>query len=151
MAGNLDDVSGDIAGWASEYFSVREVRFGSWGDPAAIPRPVFLEMAKFAVKWTGYTHQWRRFRGLRFWLMASVDTLVERDHARRLGFRTFRVTKDPEQTKGETQCPATRPGLEVTCRDCILCNGVQESDEVHRRADITAPAHGRSAARFTGV
>jgi hypothetical protein len=37
----------------------RELRIGSYGDPAAVPINVWKNLLSYASRWTGYTHQWR--------------------------------------------------------------------------------------------
>ena len=73
-------------------FRGRDVRLGSYGDPAAVPARVWARLVRLARSHTGYTHQWRACDpALRRWLMASVETPDQLHEARALGWRTFRV------------------------------------------------------------
>ena len=129
----------------------RMVRLGTYGDPAAVPAAVWRGLLHFAEGWTGYTHQWRNALGLavRDYCMASADTPAERDLARSLGFRTFRVrTPDQPAMSGEFQCPAAaESGKRKTCADCGACNGGVAS----RKADPVIVVHGSLAKRFAAT
>ena len=118
----------------------RKVRVGSYGDPAAVPASVWEQAVAGAVTYTGYTHQWRRTQATRAFTMASVDTLEQREKARALGFRTFRVGALETLQAGEILCPASEEaGRKVTCADCGLCKGAGKAK------DIMIPAHGPGA------
>lgn len=101
------------------------VRAGSYGDPAAVP----LEIWETLQPKTGYTHQWRWLSGHRSatkwqnFMMASCDSLAEREEAAAKGWRCF-VTQ-PEGGSlnpfGLVTCPATTKG--VQCSTCKLCQG----------------------------
>ena len=84
------------------------IRFGAYGDPAAVPLEVWRPILDLASGWTGYTHQWRRLDPARWgWLMASCDTVEDRLEAKAAGWRTFRVrAPDAELFDGETVCPS---------------------------------------------
>jgi hypothetical protein len=117
----------------------RGLRWGAYGDPAALP----LELLEYyhdrgqnwrelqrVSRWTGYTHQWRRddVQGFRPYLMASTDTLEESSQAQAMGWRTFRVEHEREREDfrgiGETICPASPEGdSRSDCQSCGLCNG----------------------------
>lgn len=126
----------------------RPVRLGAYGDPAAVPVEVWRELLQPGVKWTGYTHQWRKDRVLpyRDIVMASADSAKDRRDAMRQGWRTFRVrsANDPLRT-GEISCPASaESGHRTTCEQCGLCNGRRRGD---RRKTIAIIDHGPTAAR----
>jgi hypothetical protein len=129
----------------------RMVRLGTYGDPAAVPVAVWAQLVAQAKGWTGYTHQWRNALGLavREFCMASADTPAERDLARSLGFRTFRVrTSDQTTMPGEFMCPAAaESGKRTTCADCGACGGGQAS----RKADPVIVVHGSLAKRFAAT
>lgn len=102
------------------------VRLGAYGDPAAIPTPVWSEIVKNATIWTGYTHQWRTCDpNLARYCMASVDSMDEYLEATRNGWRTFRVrTPEGPLDSQEVICPASdEAGNRVTCAQCKLCQG----------------------------
>jgi hypothetical protein len=125
----------------------RKIRFGAYGDPAAAPFEIWESMAEVAAGVTGYTHAWRncdpRFQR---YCMASVDTLEERDEARKLGYRAFVVRpKGSPKPRGLVMCPASdEAGHLTTCSECLQCGGTSNG----RRADITIQAHGPSARSF---
>jgi hypothetical protein len=99
----------------------RSIRFGSYGDPAAVPFNVWRRLRSQKLKgWTGYTHQWRSFPHLRPFLMASVDTEAERAEASADGWRTFRVRDETmPNLANEVDCPTEV----TTCENCGLCRG----------------------------
>jgi len=118
------------------------IRFGAYGDPAAIPNWYIQKIAENCKDFTGYTHSWKRFPGLSKYFMASVESIALKDKAKKLGFRTFRVI--PKSGGGlsnkEIVCPAENKGKQ--CLDCLLCNGAKQA------ADITITAHGARAGGF---
>lgn len=105
----------------------RRVRFGSYGDPAAVPYKVWRRvLAQKLAGWTGYTHQWKRQDALvlRKFLMASVDSEAEMQEAQSAGWRTFRVRDSWEATSNEVGCPASAEmGKRTDCNTCQLCKG----------------------------
>lgn len=108
----------------------RQLRIGTYGDPAAVPAEVWRALLENISGWTGYTHQWRHAQGLAPFLMASADTAEERTQANAEGWRTFRVRAvapnglaEPLRP-GEVVCPASaEAGKRVTCDSCQLCRG----------------------------
>ena len=128
-------------------FRGRKVRFGAYGDPAAVPVTVWHELAGAAAAVTGYTHQWRTAPAeFAQWCMASTDSVEERRQARAIGYRTFHVRAiGTAKGHGEIVCPAsTEAGKRVQCADCLQCGG----HSAGRRADITITAHGAAARSF---
>jgi hypothetical protein len=103
----------------------RKVRFGSYGDPAAAPAELWDTIAELADNNTGYTHQWRLEGADPARVMASVHTEAERQEAKALGFRTFKVRKAADPLgPGEIACPASKEaGVRTTCEKCRLCGG----------------------------
>jgi hypothetical protein len=124
----------------------RNVRIGSYGDPGAVPMAVWREALGRASAVTGYTHLWRRFPELAAFCMASCDTPVERDEAKALGFRTFRVrARDEPLVTGEGHCPASAEmNHATTCNSCLLCGGNRRP----AKADLSIVAHGAGARNF---
>jgi hypothetical protein len=106
----------------------RVLRIGSYGDPAAVPAHIWRAMlAATGAGWTGYTHQWRTGDpALAGVVMASVESLADRDAAQAQGWRTFRVRRDlsPLDPAREIACPASAEmGHRATCAQCRLCEG----------------------------
>ena len=126
----------------SDDFAGRDVRLGSYGDPAAVPSRVWEAVAIEASNMVGYTHQWRDFPEMARWCMASVDTTDEQAEAKFLGFRTFRVTlEDPRmyRNSAEIVCPASAEmGHKTTCDKCKACGGLSAK----AKADVVIQVHG---------
>ena len=130
-------------------FEGRLVRFGAYGDPAAVPYEVWEPIVNILKtrkgrSYTGYTHAWKycdpRYRNI---CMASVDSEEELLKAKEMGWSTFRVKYDTDlDRKDETHCPASEEKqielarrfiaagkpLEtikhIKCEDCCLCDGL---------------------------
>jgi hypothetical protein len=123
-----------------EAFAGRKVRFGSYGDPAAVPFAVWDAIRNVAEGVTGYTHQWKtcdpRFAEL---CMASADTVEERREARLKGYRAFRVRLATEgRLTGEVVCPASaEAGFKTVCATCLSCGGTGNG----RKQDIVIVKH----------
>lgn len=125
----------------------RKVRFGAYGDPAAVPVAVWRELASVCAGHTGYTHQWKT-AGLQGLAMASADTPQEQTAARALGYRVFRVKLESEPLMaGEIACPASEEaGKRTSCEACGLCNGATRSND--SRKSIAINAHGIGTSSF---
>ena len=123
-------------------FDGRDLRLGSAGDPAAVPRWIWESILPRVRKRTGYTHQWRRGVGawLRGTVQASCDSLADLTDARGAGWRTFTVLPlDPPDPAGTIHCAAsTERGNKTNCATCGLCDGAS--------ADVSIWAHGTRAA-----
>tara|TARA_R110000803_G_scaffold33773_3_gene73946 strand:+ start:1022 stop:1726 length:705 start_codon:yes stop_codon:yes gene_type:complete len=127
------------------------IRFGAYGDPAALPRWLIKSIADSCKDFTGYTHQWNKpkFNFLKNYFMASVESYDLKDKAKKLGFRTFRIipkiefrnSTRMEKYYKEVTCPAENKGKQ--CIDCMLCNGSKQA------ADITIEAHGARSGGLT--
>ena len=67
------------------------IRFGAYGDPAALPEWLITSIADNCKDFTGYTHQWnkRKFNYLKNYFMASVETKKLAEKALKKGFRYF--------------------------------------------------------------
>lgn len=122
-----------------------DLRIGSYGDPAAVPLHFWLHILQVCRMWTAYTHQWPDLN-LHSWgifCMASVDTPEEAAHARRLGWRTFRVMAEGEGLMDrEILCPNSVTG--VQCIDCGACDGLRFGQK-SGRVSIAIEAHGSGA------
>ena len=137
---------------AADMVAGRVVRMGAYGDPAAIPASIWKRLLRRAAGRTGYTHQWRRAyaQGLRSMAMASVDTVPERDVARALGWRTFRVrTADQVLGAREIVCPASDEGGKR--RQCITCRACDGAERGSIQASVAIVVHGARANRFIPI
>jgi len=115
-----------------EHFRDRIVRFGTYGDPAAVPTEVWKTIGDVAKGFTGYTHQWKTCdQDLKNYLMASADSIKgymkEYHQAQSMGWRTFRVREsfDNRLMENEFICPASKEGgVKTTCEKCLSCCGL---------------------------
>jgi hypothetical protein len=134
--------------WASR----KAVRFGSYGDPAAVHAHIWFDLAARSRVHTGYTHAWRlsQAQPLRRILMASVDTPAEAWHARGLGWRTYRVRlASDDLLPSEAICPASiEGGHRTTCDDCAQCDGSRPYDT---RSNYATIAHGSGRTKYLGL
>jgi len=133
-----------------EIFAGTVLRFGAYGDPAAVPLKVWQTIFGVARGWTGYTHQWRTLDASWQGIMASVDNIDEYIIAKEAGWRTFRVRKPQEDLLAkEISCPAavesTKTYGTVVCADCRLCDGTAKSPKIK---DIAIVVHGSKSKRF---
>ena len=113
---------------AAELIAGFPVRIGTYGDPGMIPAKVWRTLCARASERTGYTHRARDVGAdLIGLVMASADSLPEALELQADGWRTFRVTTDPDEPaqRGEAHCPAAiESGKRTTCETCpIKCNG----------------------------
>lgn len=126
-------------------FAGRPVRFGAYGDPAALPFHIWDDIGLQASMTTGYTHAWRYCDPLhKHYCMASCDNVEDALEARSRGWRTFRVTTSPgdKSLSKEVICPASEEaGHLIQCIDCGACDG-QAS---RRKSHIVIHAHGAKA------
>lgn len=127
----------------------KQLRMGTYGDPAAVPASVWAVLTAAATRVLGYTHQWKQpqFAYLRQWCMASADTESDVAVANAAGWRTFRVAQVGSPTlSGEVVCPASKEaGEKVQCDRCGLCQGskIRAKNIVIVRHDRTANAQKR--------
>ena len=130
----------------------RVVRIGSYGDPAAIPARHWKTLIRRAAGHTGYTHQWRQWfaRGLRSIVMASADSALDRDTARAIGWRTFRVrSADEALAPREIICPASDEG--GNRRQCITCQACDGAARGPAQASVAIIVHGVMARHFAAT
>lgn len=121
------------------------IRFGSYGDPAMLPQDVFENIYKNAKNvlknktHTAYTHQFdNKFsEWIKKYALASVESLEHAEKMWDLGWRTFRITEKPEQSKHEIICLNYTKGIQ--CKDCCLCDGKNSNKD--NRKSITIPRH----------
>lgn len=139
---------GDSLPYDVTAFVGRKVRFGAYGDPAAVPAHVWSEIAEASGhRITGYTHAWRTCDPqFAKWCMASCDSMEDYAAARRKGYRAFLVRAlGSDKPKGLVVCPASvEAGKRTVCADCLQCGGTSSG----RTASITIMAHGASAKKF---
>lgn len=134
---------------ARDIFNGANVRFGAYGDPAAVPAYVWRPVLEVAARHTGYTHRWRSLRPEVWgWLMASADSEADHATAARKGWRTFRVRRAEEPLlPSEVVCPAASEAPtygRVTCATCGLCKGTSST----ARKSVAIIVHGVGAASY---
>jgi hypothetical protein len=131
---------------ARKLLAHRRVRLGAYGDPGAVPFHVWEQSLDLVTELSGYTHLWRQYPTLSAFCMASCDSEQDREEAKALGFRTFRVRcKDEPKLSGEGHCPASKEmGKATQCAQCLLCGGARTK----AKSDITIIAHGVGAKNF---
>jgi len=149
--GSYPDFSHNIA-LASQWFKARKVRLGAYGDPAMIPAETWTEMLALAIDWTGYSHQWRQpfAQAHRELCMASADSVSDRDVARAMGWRTFRVIPigSAPALRNEIFCPASPEGKNrKQCIECGACDGALKPSA----ASIAIVAHGKAAKHYAEI
>jgi hypothetical protein len=136
-----------------EVFTNRAVRFGAYGEPVLVPLPIVCAIVAIADGWTGYTHQWRKpeYSEYRAYIMASCDSMAEREHAKADGWRVFRArTEDSPVLSGEIMCPAAEEmGKRTQCVRCKLCSGANGVNDP--RKDITIIVHGSGSKHFVSL
>lgn len=126
----------------------RDVRWGAWGDPAAVPLQVYQDLMPGLNSWSGFTHQWRDLAANEWgFLMASVENEADAKEAWSRGWRTFRV-RGPDELLLERgrMCPASdEAGHGLTCATCKQCDGNVNNPGRPSRAIV---AHGFRKKRF---
>jgi len=122
--GRYRDISSDPAA-VEALGRGRLVRFGAYGDPAALPAAVGQSLGRSARGFTGYTHQIKHRGFDPAWLdfaMVSCETPEQAAAQHALGRRTFRATHDTTALlPGEIVCSADAYG--ITCEQCLGCDG----------------------------
>jgi len=108
-----------------ELIKGRKLRFGTYGDPSAIPLQDVAKIASVLTGWTGYTHYWKEIdQGYSAYYMASVESLEGELLASTLGYRFFRVLLKKDsilESMNSIECPNSTRG--ITCAQCGLCKG----------------------------
>ncbi len=134
-----------------QYIRGRKIRFGTYGEPVLIPLGLVRHLAGLSVGWTGYTHQWSNllYADYKLFLMASVHGLTgpwSREHAKSLGWRTFRTMRGGEPAEDEVLCPASlEAGHRLSCLTCRLCDGAGVRKIGLDMCDVYIPGHGGKA------
>jgi|APCry1669189369_1035219.scaffolds.fasta_scaffold06435_9 hypothetical protein len=118
----------------AEMLQGMNIRLGAYGDPAAVPLSVWVELCKYC-KSTGYTHQWRTCDpGYAQYCQASCDNLLDVVQSTAKGYRTFFVQKVDKYNEVVRQyegikfahCPASKEMNKVTtCSSCMACSGTR--------------------------
>lgn len=122
------------------------LRYGSYGDPVAIPMKYWACLSRYCTGKAepGYTHQWRNKKFSRWSkkLMASTHGIVENNLAHSMGWRTFRtISNVTECADNEIICPASAEGgFRATCETCGACNGRRSLEDI--RQSVAIVAHG---------
>lgn len=136
---------------ASSILAGRGLRYGSYGDPVAIPIKYWDSLVRYCTGKAepGYTHQWRdkRFADWSKRVMASTHSLAENELAHSMGWRTFRLIADVSDCSDvEIICPASAEGgFKATCEKCGACNGRRGMGEGDMRHSVVIVAHGGDA------
>lgn len=124
--------------------SGRIVRFGSYGDPAAVPPYIWQCLSNAAKGHTAYTHG--AINPLPEILMTSADNQAQAQEAWQRGERTFRVVSSLDELLNglEVLCPASKEaGKRTTCDRCKLCSG-----SALKAKSIAIVAHGNGKKHF---
>lgn len=113
----------------------KNIRLGTYGDPAAVPHLLWNNLLQGANSWTGYSHQMKA-PGAAYnprFMMASADSQAQAQEFHAQGYRTFRViplqawqeTGKGSLLQNEVLCPASAESNAqgVTRERCKLCQG----------------------------
>lgn len=130
----------------------RKVRIGTYGDGAAAPMDVWLDLLADSLGHTGYSHQLHHtgaqqhssFQSRLY--MVSADNHQDASRAWAAGYRTFRIIKDisHQDKQNEALCPASKEaGHKSTCASCMLCGG----NSVKAKS-VAIVVHGTGATHF---
>ena len=108
------------------------VRDGAYGDPGAVPLPIWLNLHGTGKR-TSYTHRWETRPDMAAVAMASIDSQTypdvhaALDRAHDMGFRTYRMLKFGEQIRrDEFLCPEAPDTSNIQCNTCGACDGKPE-------------------------
>lgn len=105
------------------------LRIGSYGDPTAVPIEIWrslVEIAKPSGTVTGYTAQWQLSQNQQYrrFLMASCTSLEQAVRAWDMGWRTYRISSEPDLGDNEIVCPGSiEAGKSIECSHCRFCSG----------------------------
>lgn len=131
-------------------------RFGGYGEPVLFDFEESVKIAKYAPSHCGYTHAWRwcdpKWSQL---LMASVETLEQREAAHEKGYRTARVIKDLSEIQpGEVLCDYQKTEADIKagkkcrliqCCNCGRCSGTFYAKKGKKyQCDVVFLAHGQN-------
>jgi hypothetical protein len=158
--GNIPIVSSTVAA-TIQVVAGKQTRIGSYGDPVAVPFPVWGDLLRYSLGHRGYTHQWRMklaqpFKGV---LQASCDNYTDQYEAEQAGWGTFTVLPEHDYvnrrhvaySKGMKQCPSdpfinemrTFRNMLPMHTDCVGCPASLQCDG---DSHVVIRAHGSAAA-----
>jgi hypothetical protein len=158
--GNIPVVSSTVAA-TIQIVAGKETRIGSYGDPVAVPFPVWGDLLRYSLGHRGYTHQWRMqlaqpFKGV---LQASCDNYTDQYEAEQAGWGTFTVLPEHDYvnrrhvaySKGMKQCPSDPFINEMRAYRNMLpmhttCVGCPASLQCDGDSHVVIRAHGSAAA-----
>ena len=128
----------------------RVIRWGAWGDSAAMPQSLVKFYNRRASGHLAYSHQildgsLSRARSDRIATthMASAHSRELADLAHARGYRFFQTVADESEAHPSAiECPHVK----VSCSDCLLCQGTSKSAR-----NIYILAHGKGKASLGGV
>jgi hypothetical protein len=133
--------NGNYPDYDADQLMGRAIRWGAYGDSAAIPFEAVLPVLEVSDidGSTGYTHQiaHKNFdHRTTMYCQISADTPKQALKAHLMGYKTFRVAGDAQaRLPNEIECLADSKG--ITCIECKLCNG--------QSANIVINIHGSRA------
>lgn len=102
------------------------LRAGEYGDPSITPevaagsKALLKNLKELDVRYTCYTHMWRKDETLRGLAMASSESPEITKEANVMGWNTFEVV--PRNSPEKKLCPAQQV-KKFTCAQCGLCDG----------------------------
>ena len=131
----------------AEIGATKEVRLGTYGDPAFIPKEILEALVSRQKSWTGYSHQ-DSFDPR--YMMKSVETLEQMHDAQAKGIRTFRVGESVEDMDPDSEilCPGSKEaGRVVQCKNCLLCKG-SDPEALVQIKSIFNVVHGSGKTHF---
>lgn len=121
-------------------FLNRNLRLGSYGDPAAVPYTVWLAITSVCANHTGFTHQVEHEcfdKNILNVCQVSIET--QSQYKKYAQYGTFRVKiKDSPLLDGELLC---RNEHGFRCEQCNLCDGQNKNK-------IAIDFHGNKKSRF---
>jgi hypothetical protein len=109
----------------------RLIRLGSYGDPCAVPIEVWQPLIKASAGYTGYTHAWQ-YADQRWnqYIRASVESHALKAKANDIGWKTFRITDDPNDILEDEVWCRNLEDEDIKCEDCRLCNAGKSKPNV---------------------
>lgn len=121
-------------------FLNRNIRLGSYGDPAAVPYTIWLAITSVCASHTGFTHQAdHEYFDRNILKLCQVSIETPSQYKKYTQYGTFRVkTEDSPLLEGEILC---RNEQGLRCEQCHLCDGQNKNK-------IAIDFHGVKKARF---